>query len=317
MKEPVSRRRLYGEAKIGGMADVPVIRITSACNHKCVFCSAPHTPVYPRAVSRKIIDRHRDTISIEGGEPTLSKDLTGWVRYAKKKNCRDIIVCTNAARMGDGAYVRELLDAGVTLFNVNFPAHTAALYDRFTGTRGQFRSRVEALRNLLRLAGPRGVRITLVVHSGIVGQLPAYAGFVARTFPGLFYLELNLAKVLGNVVDRTALVPRLGALEPYLAGALRVLSFAKVGFITDGFPLCRLPGYETSSIDVYKKLNGIEEFLSEKRHSPRCENCSLLGLCAGPRADYLELYGDSELKPSKADPAAILATGRKAGFLRF
>ena len=310
------RQELYGTSRIENIDDVPVIRITSACTHECVFCSAPHTPVYSDKVCRAIIDKHRDTLSIEGGEPTLSADLPRWIKYARKKGCRDIIICTNGMRGGDTAYVRGLLDAGATMFNVNFPAHTAPLFDRLTGTKGQFANRVEALRNLMRVAGPGRVRITLVVHSGIMRHLPAYAGFVAKNFPGLFYLELNLAKALGKVMGRTSLVPRLARLQPYLNGALRVLSFAGVKFITDGFPLCRLTGFEASSIDVYKRLLGIKEFMTEKRHAPRCAGCSLLGLCAGPRADYLEIYGDSDLRPSPADPEAVLPAGRSAGFLR-
>ena len=120
-----------------------------------------------------------------------------------------------------------------------------------------------------------------------------------------------MIKVLGHVEKRAWLVPRLKEIKPYLKKALGILKKNNIKFLTDGFPLCYLPDFEYSSIDAFKiRHSGDSLYLGEKKKSKACLKCSLKNLCSGLREDYKELYGDSELEPSKKNPKNIIKKSR-------
>ena len=146
--------------------ETSVVLLNKKCTQRCIFCSrdhrmAEHTP----GQIEQIMEQFSDSISFEGGEPTLFGGLLKWVRRAKAKKIKEIILLTNAARFSDIAYIRKLLEAGVTMFNVNLPAHDERIFDALTQTKGGFKRRVEAVKNLIRVAGRDKVRLTLVVNS--------------------------------------------------------------------------------------------------------------------------------------------------------
>lgn len=287
----------------------PIVCITNKCNQDCIFCSSAGTDRnHPDSRIKATIDKFRDTISIEGGEPMLSPRLVNWVNYANRMGVRDIIICTNGVRCSNSVFVTQLINAGVTMFNVNFPAHDPRLFDCITRTKRGFKRNVESIKNLIAVAGGSRVRITLVVHSMIGRFLPGYADFVIREFPGIFYIEFNLAKVLGRVARRKWLVPRLAETAPYLKKAMSMLKEANVKVISDGFPLCFSEGFESDAIDTYKMVHGIDMFMGEKTFTPACRNCILKKICGGVRKDYLKIYGDKEISPSRKNPGPIIRT---------
>ncbi|MEI7527636.1 MAG: radical SAM protein [Elusimicrobiota bacterium] len=302
-----------GEAAKNAARGAPgIVFLGSACNYDCLFCSGgPDDKTQTAAEIRAVIAARPDTLSIEGGEPTLDRGLPEWVRLARKTGVRDIILCTNGARFGNAAYVRELCGAGVTLFNVNFPSHIEKVFGAITRTSGMFPGCLRALRVLIDTAGGARVRLNCVVHLLSAPVLEDYVRFVRRNFPEVFYIEFNLVKVLGHVKRRRYLVPRLGQIIPRLCAALALADRFKMQCICDGFPLCLLPGHEHCAIDARKLLTGDLLYMKEKIKSPRCAGCTLGALCAGPRADYLRIHGDGEIKASSLDPAPIEARVRK------
>lgn len=297
--------------------EIPIICLTDLCNQRCVFCSRPGAKLrYSPARIRKVLAEFKDTVCFEGGEPTLAPDARKWVRAAAAAGVRDRVLVTNGFGLEDPAMVKAWLDAGVTMFNVNLPAHTAPLFDRLTRTRANFPRRVAAVKNLVKLAGPRAVRVTLVLNTVILPHLAAYARFILKEFPGLFYLELNFPKLMGGCSERPGLVPTLTAVEKPLRQAFRLLEKAGLNFLCDSVPLCFMRGFERHSIDAHMLARGENRhYFSEKLRTPRCAKCSLAAVCSGPRRDYVERFGDPELRPRKGAGAAVLA-GLRAGFAR-
>lgn len=295
-----------GTVKVVMRQDEPNIFVGNRCNQDCLFCSeAPEDRTMNDEQIHAIIKSRPDTISFEGGEPTLAKHLPSYVRQAKDGGIRDIILCTNGIRLANPNYVKELCDAGITLFNINFPSHQEKIFDFLTQTKKQLHQRLKAIRTLIDVAGGKKARLNFIVNRLNFLLLEGYVHFVHKTFPEIFYIEFNLIKVLGYVRRRTYLVPRLADVAPRLNNAMQIARSLGLSFISDGFPLCVLNGYEHHAIDVYKKVFGDNLYMSEKKKSPVCRDCSLAELCAGPRKDYLELYGDGELNPSKKEPNSI------------
>jgi len=289
-----------------------VICLTDLCNYRCIFCSrwGTHCANTPAAV-KKTIKLFPDDVCFEGGEPMLAPDLEKWVAFAKAEQVKDIILVTNGFGLGKPAVVEKMLKAGVTMFNVNFPAHDQKLFGLLTQRKGNFKKTVRTVKNLIKTAGPGKVRLTLVANSIIIKYIKDYGKFLVKNFPGISYLEINMVKVLGAVKKRKWLVPRLTELKPYLLEAFYLLEQKKVCFITDGFPLCIMEGFEDHAIDTRFLINYGRPATQEKRHAGPCRLCTLNKICPGPRRDYLRIYGFSELKPSVKDPAAIIETTRK------
>lgn len=290
------------------MAEESNVFVIERCNQRCLFCSQQriHAKMCAPDVIRRTILSQKGTISLEGGEPTLSRDLAAWVRLARDNGAKDIILCTNGTGLQNTLFIKKLLNAGVTLFNINLPSHIERVFDALTGTRGLFRMRVEAVKNALRVAGKNRVRLTYVINKLNYATMTRYARFVKREFPGLFYIELNLIKVLGHVISRRFLVPRLTELEGPLNATAKYCLANGIKFISDGIPLCYMKGFESMSIDAYKLHVGKSSFLDEKARQKPCRKCSLAKICAGPRADYVKVHGYGDLRPSKKSPAPII-----------
>lgn len=300
--------------------DEPNIFITDKCNQACIFCSTKGENRVPTSEEiRRCLKVHRDSITVEGGEPLLSKHLFKWVAAAKRLGIKNIILSTNALLLGEHREALEpasqnnlacdLVKAGVTLFNVNFPSHIEKIHDLLTGTKNKFEARSSAVRHLIRIA-PGRVRLTIVVNKLNFQTLPGFADFIARFFPGILYVEINMIKVKGLVRKRTYLVPRLSHAAPFVRSAARRLKTAGISLITDGIPLCLLDGCEETSIDCDKMLKADRLYMGEKSRVKACSACSLKGICAGPRKDYLKLFGGGELKASSKNPEKIILAVR-------
>ncbi len=286
------------------MAGESSIFLTNSCNQNCIFCSRLVQKI-PEPIKDTILSQ-KDTLSIEGGEPVLSKDLLRWVNFARENGTRNIILCTNGTGLQNRKFVRNLSDAGVTLFNVNFPTHIEKLFNVLTRTKGFLKQRVAAIKNILDVAGGDRVRLTFVINKLNYLTMPQYARFVKAEFPGLFQIELNLIKVFGCVRSRKFLVPSLTDIEQFLCSISEFCKNNKIKLIVDGIPLCFMEGFESDSIDAYKLVTGKHTYLEEKARPKKCKNCSLSFVCAGPRKDYVRIYGNKELRPSRKDPGPII-----------
>ncbi|MEA3306214.1 MAG: radical SAM protein, partial [Elusimicrobiota bacterium] len=124
----------------------PNIFLTDKCNQKCLFCSSMgEDRLQTKKEIKHCLINNKNTVSIEGGEPTLSKDLGYWVRTAKNIGVKDIILCTNGSFFPNKKRVFSLVEDGVTLFNINFPSHIEKVFNLITQTKGQFEKRVSNL----------------------------------------------------------------------------------------------------------------------------------------------------------------------------
>ena len=276
----------------------PNIFLTDKCNQQCLFCSSVGED---RLQNEKEINycvlNSKDTISIEGGEPTLSRDLSRWVRFAKNKGVKEIILCTNGATFSDKKSVLSLVRDGVTLFNVNFPSHIEKIFNALTQTKGLFKKRLENLGRLFKCAGGERVRFTFVINKLNYLTMRAYAEFIKDRFPGVSYIEFNMIKIKGSVKKRTYLVPRLSEIAPYLRSALKFCADNGVKCLVDGMPVCLIKEFKEASIEAFKLDAGDYTYMNEKTKPARCKGCALGKICAGPRKDYVDMYGDCELKP--------------------
>ena len=82
-----------------------LIDIASLCNHKCTFCSNPKMTDKKKANTKLVYNileeaRNEGSNSVglfATGEPFLSKDLEGYIKFAKKIGYEYVFINTNGA----------------------------------------------------------------------------------------------------------------------------------------------------------------------------------------------------------------------------
>ncbi len=85
-------------------------------------------------------------VIFSGGEVTLAKDLLEYVAIARAvPGVEHVRLQTNAIRLGDRAYLRALIDAGVDEYFVSFHAADAETYDAIAQRKGSFAGIVRGL----------------------------------------------------------------------------------------------------------------------------------------------------------------------------
>lgn len=298
-------------------SDETYLTLTDKCNQNCVFCSAFNKSVKqdPCRIASNI-NREKISLNVGGWEPTLVPDLlVRWVRKASKSGIKEVIVRTNALVFAENKQlIQDVVDAGATTFSVNFPAHTEKLCDRITRTRGNHPRRLKAIRSLIEVAGGDMVRLTVVIHNLNYSILPEYARFVAREFPSISYIGLNMACVEGRVEDNPELVPKLTDVNSPLARMVKFCKEKGIKTVTDGIPLCFMDGFEDVSVDVSvePERRGGD---SSSTHHKQCKVCSLSKICAGLPNDYFKIYGAGELKSSTKSVRTILENFQKRGYV--
>ena len=247
----------------------------------------------------RLISGAGDIVGIGGWEPTIDPKLVRVVRRARKAGISRISLFTNAVLLDDMGYLQRLIAAGVNTFDVSFPSHLEALSDSLTRSPGSFRRRVAGIKNILSAPGEKYVSLVFVINSLNYRTMPRYAEYVARHFPGVIHVLLNMICVFGEVEKKLFLVPRFERVKPYLSSALAAFSRHKIKCFTDNLPLCLIPGFEYSSIDARQIVNsGAAAEIAGKAHQKECGGCSLLKLCPGPREDLALVPGAVRLKPS-------------------
>ncbi|MDT8286364.1 MAG: radical SAM protein [Elusimicrobiales bacterium] len=289
----------------------PNVFVTDRCGRDCLYCSARgEDRLMTRAQIREVLERRYPALVFEGGEPLLSPELERWVRAAARRGTRDITVLTNGLALTPARFA-SLRKAGVGHFHFNFPSHLPKTHDELTGTRGRLKAQAAVIKRVA-AAGPRAASLVCVINSLNYRQLPAYVAYAARNFPGLFYVALNFVKVKGMVKDRPWLVPDLRRVSPYLRKALAAARRLGLPCLVDGVPLCFLQGFEAHARDADCLTRGDGTYLGEKRRVAACRRCGLSPVCAGPRADYLELRGDAGFRaapPGAARPVMLAVAG--------
>lgn len=295
--------------KSGKIPKIEPITLSEACNQKCLFCAAyGGMPAHTAAEITAIIARSDRQVIIGGWEPTMDARLEKTVRQARAAGVADIALFTNAVRLADRKYADSLINAGVTFFNVNFPAHLRELSDSITQCPGAFEKRVTAIKHLLTRRDRAAVCLCFVVSSLNYKILPAYAEYVAANFPGVEHVAVNMVCVTGLAQVAVSVVPKLGDIEPYLRAAAGVFMKKRIRCVIDNVPLCRMRGFEYASIAArYAVLDGVNSLSGDKTYirPACCAGCGLERLCPGLRRDYYDLNGAAELSPSRRSAAAI------------
>jgi len=279
------------------------------CNLRCVGCRACQggdrriTPERAAGLLREHRTRGARVVWFGGGEPTLRDDLPALVARARELGYLEIIVQTNAQRLAYPAYAAALVQAGVTEVRVNAKSHRAETHDSLCRVDGAHALLVRALGNL-RTLGAR-VSADVLLTRATAPELPATIAFLAEA--GVRAVALWLLSAF-DAVEAAPEVPRIADLHGPLVDAAAAAAARGVELSSFHTPPCTLPAELRALWRPVADLglvvvdpSGIEFPLESSPFEggapvDACGRCAARGRCRGPRRDYLDLHGASEVR---------------------
>jgi len=131
------------------------LALTYRCNNDCSHCYNARPREYPElstAQMKLILDRLWELgiphVVFTGGEPTLRDDLPELIAHAEN-NGQITGINTNARRLRNIEYLRELVDAGLDHVQMTVESHLPEIHDKMVCTRGAWKQTIAGLENAL------------------------------------------------------------------------------------------------------------------------------------------------------------------------
>ncbi len=303
-------------------ADVLVdVQIGYACNVQCDYCSITDEMRQENMATAAVMSMLSDArargatkVAFGGGEPTIRRSLLPLVRWCRDRGYRSIKVPSNGLMYSYRAFAEEASGAGITDFHISFMAHTPELYEKIMGKPGAFDMVTEGVRNLAALGhAPVG---DLIIKSDtwmhLADIVEHWAGLGIKTF------NLWLVSLSDRNKDNLASLLPVSEMRDGIAAAFDRGAQLGVTVRSRHIPRCMLPGYEAHIADLREdKVLVItprasfalwESRISPNTYGEKCAGCRHQhGVCLGLRRDYLERYGDGEVRPEYGAEATAQA----------
>lgn len=275
------------------------VRLTYACNDRCIFCLDAHTHDGemrdPEEVKRQILDGRKkgaERLILSGGEPTIHPRFVEFVKLGRLAGYARVQTVTNGRMFKYREFLTRAIDAGLGEITFSIHGPNAKVHDALVGVRGAFDEEVEGLRNALE-DGRVIVNIDVVINRGNVKHLPA----ILETFVGMGVKEYDLLQVIpfgrAFVEGRDTLFYDLEEARPYLQEAFAWSRKPGMHIWLNRFPPPHCEGFEELIQDPYKLNDEVrgrkEEYARwidegvalDCREPARCKYCYLEPLCDG------------------------------------
>lgn len=305
------------------MANLGYLQVTRDCNQSCRFCSNPPSGL-DRTLEedKRLVDdfkqRGYQGVILTGGEPTLVPHLPALIRHAVSVGVVPRLI-TNAQRLANPAYMRELYDAGLRIIHCSLHSHRPEVHDFITRHKDAWQYIVTTITNAADYPG-FSVRVNTVLCRQNADHLDRVMQFLVEELPNVRHVIFNGLDPSNESCDENREVYyRLRDIELTLPAAMRTLARAGVTFRVERVPLCYMLEFAECSTETRKLVKREERmihFLDGKgtvRQAPgsfyhrkhaRCAACTVNALCGGvfERGD---MYDPDEVYPVFVDAGAI------------
>ncbi len=274
------------------------VRLTAACNSKCVFCLDAEAQDgrfmsfddICVEVRRGREDKGATRLVVSGGEATIHPRFHDVVRYAKDQGYRWVQTVTNGVRMGDREFFLRAVAAGLDEITFSLHGHTPELHDRLTKTRNGFENLMRAMIRAVR-DGRVVVNVDVCINKQNVQHLEAIVALCSR----VGVREFDLLHVIPQGVAFEHRDELFYDLDAHADDLRRVFKLARVpGFHiwTNRFPVQHLEGLEELIQDPHKMLDEVggrrvqfRRYLDagapiDCRDPERCKHCFIEPTCS-------------------------------------
>lgn len=177
-----------------------IVELGPRCNNCCVFCAQSQqrtegsTHSNHEEIAAMLSNASGHHVAIVGGEPTIHPELPDILRCARSAGATGIVVQTNGRRLAYAPYLRELITAGASAFDVSLQGSSAPMHDYHTSVPGSFAQTASGIRNA------SAATIPVIVSSVVTRSNLRHLGEI-----------VELAHALGARAVRLRRVQRTGA----------------------------------------------------------------------------------------------------------
>lgn len=274
------------------------VRLTAACNSKCVFCLDAEAQDgrfmafqdICREIDRGREDKGATRLVVSGGEATIHPRFHDAVRYGKQVGYRWVQTVTNGQKLADRAFFLAAVDAGLDEITFSLHGHTAALHDRLTRTKNGFDNLMKAMIRAVR-DGRVVVNVDVCINKQNVEHLEAIVALCAR----VGVKEFDLLHVIPQGVAFDNRDTLFYDPDQHAAALRRVFQLARRSDFhvwTNRFPLAHLEDVEELIQDPHKMLDEVggrrvqfRRYLDggapiDCRDAARCPHCFVEPFCS-------------------------------------
>ena len=225
------------------------LNITYECNSNCIFCAAEHEITGQcghmeleevKSILNSYNLRMGDEVIINGGEPTLHKELNKIIEYIRSFGA-DVILFTNGRMFRNADFLESIYHHG--LAQISIPIHGNEIaHDRITRVVGSYRQTIEGLQNIKKIKQKQSTvvelktvicRSNLEVVAQTVGEL-INIGIADRILISSLF-QTEVAKMNNELVNPEQIIPIVKKI-------LDIIRKSEYGgnVILYGIPLCQL-----------------------------------------------------------------------------
>ncbi|GAB0175094.1 MAG: hypothetical protein HHAS10_09730 [Candidatus Altimarinota bacterium] len=312
--------------------DFAYFQVVRICNQKCIFCAQPSNGrIESLKKIQERIDWYKDQgyegIILNGGEPTLHKEIVNIIKYTAQKGIYSKMI-SNGINFSNAELAKACVDAGLKQIHISFHSYIPEVENNLM--RGDvYEKQLKGLLNMLLHKNKIDVWVNIVMNQYTIRHLDKTV---------LFFLKLGVRNFVINNLEVTGVYPeylekllfRLKEAEEPLKKALHLIrkygNIARVSRI----PMCYLRGFEDYSRDIEYYILHTKKYihyLNDDKHpkqsdfvsdevswqsgegSPtgmrrsrteNCSHCDLRHMCSG--YDLLDFFpGEDPLIRQKVD----------------
>jgi cyclic pyranopterin phosphate synthase len=282
------------------------------CNLGCSYCTITQA-MRARALSTERVVRELDRaalrgydeVAFTGGEPTIRADLAALVRHAKRRGYKHVKVASNGLRYAHAPYLDHLVQAGVDRFHVSMHAWSDASYDETVRLAGAATHRRRAIDHLV-ARGLDPVADLILKEDTYRDVAPWVESLVAQ---GVRRFALWLVSLTDENAGKTEQLPRLTEVAPYLVSTFEAARQGGYEVVSLHVPRCFVPGYEAhvehpgGGLVTVVTPDDVFELKSSRLGGgvkpTGCVGCRWAAECPGLRRDYIEVYGEDEVRAER------------------
>jgi MoaA/NifB/PqqE/SkfB family radical SAM enzyme len=290
------------------------LHLTDQCNNSCIFCVVNSHKEKKEGVKREILykfleenaNKDCETVNIHGGEATILDNFFPILEKIKSLGYPQVSLQTNARKLSDSDFARDVYDRGVKLFVISFHGRNAEEHDLVTREPGSFEQMVAGIRNVKRLGAQ--VRTNTVVYK----KNHSFLNGIVQNIIDLDVDHINLSAVhpVGKAYQNfSEVTPRYSEIRHDVFSAVDLCVKKNRKITLEGFPDCTISGYEQFAINWeeinYKLLfhnfilNDYASFMDKetRKKGEKCGSCIHQTKCGGIYKEYLEFYGWDDIVP--------------------
>ncbi len=176
------------------------VRITAACNEKCLFCLDADAQngklIVDDIVREKIRSGYKsgmyNRIIISGGEASINPKFVEYIRYAREIGYDRVQTVTNGNMFARPEFCKKVFDAGLQEVTISLHWHTRDLHDYLTATPGSFDKAIRGLIYIKKYYPEIIINIDIVVNKINIEFLPQ----IVRFFMRLRVYEFDILQII-------------------------------------------------------------------------------------------------------------------------